>query len=91
MGRGAVVNILDIEHLRCSFGSLVVTDDVNLSIAPGERHVVIGPNGAGKTSLINQIGGPISVPAPPSMVMMRMSPDAVQYNASDEMKPLKMA
>src|SRR6185437_8499447 len=38
-------------------GSLVVTDDVNLALAPGERHVIIGPNGAGKTSLINQIGG----------------------------------
>jgi len=60
MGRGAVVNILDIEQLRRSFGSLVVTDDVNLSIAPGERHVVIGPNGAGKTSLINQIGGQLA-------------------------------
>jgi branched-chain amino acid transport system ATP-binding protein len=60
MGRGAAVNILDIEHLRRSFGSLVVTDDVNLSIAPGERHVVIGPNGAGKTSLINQIGGQLA-------------------------------
>jgi branched-chain amino acid transport system ATP-binding protein len=60
MGRGAVVNILDIEQLRRSFGSLVVTDDVNLSIARGERHVVIGPNGAGKTSLINQIGGQLA-------------------------------
>ncbi len=54
------MNILDIEQLRRSFGSLVVTDDVNLSIAPGERHVVIGPNGAGKTSLINQIGGQLA-------------------------------
>jgi branched-chain amino acid transport system ATP-binding protein len=60
MGWGAPVNILDIERLRRSFGSLVVTDDVNLSIAPGERHVVIGPNGAGKTSLINQIGGQLA-------------------------------
>jgi branched-chain amino acid transport system ATP-binding protein len=60
MGWGALVNILDIENLRRSFGSLVVTDDVNLSIAPGERHVVIGPNGAGKTSLINQIGGQLA-------------------------------
>jgi len=51
------VNVLAIDHLRCAFGSLVVTDDVSLSIAQGERHVVIGPNGAGKTSLINQIGG----------------------------------
>jgi branched-chain amino acid transport system ATP-binding protein len=51
------VNVLEIDHLYCAFGSLVVTDDVNLSIGEGERHVIIGPNGAGKTSLINQIGG----------------------------------
>ncbi len=50
---------LRLERLRKSFGSLVVTDDVTLAIAPGERHVVIGPNGAGKTSLVNQIGGQI--------------------------------
>jgi branched-chain amino acid transport system ATP-binding protein len=51
---------LRIEHLNRSFGSLVVTDDVNLAIAPGERHVIIGPNGAGKTSLVNQIGGQLA-------------------------------
>jgi branched-chain amino acid transport system ATP-binding protein len=53
----AAMNVLDIEHLNCAFGNLVVTDDVSLSIGAGERHVIIGPNGAGKTSLINQIGG----------------------------------
>jgi branched-chain amino acid transport system ATP-binding protein len=51
------MNILRIDHLSKSFGSLAVTDDVSLVVAPGERHVIIGPNGAGKTSLINQIGG----------------------------------
>ncbi len=51
------MNVLDVDHLNCAFGKLVVTDDVNLSISEGERHVIIGPNGAGKTSLINQIGG----------------------------------
>jgi len=51
------MNVLRIEHLNKSFGSLVVTDDLNLLLAKGERHVIIGPNGAGKTSLINQIGG----------------------------------
>jgi branched-chain amino acid transport system ATP-binding protein len=51
------MNVLRLDHLNKSFGRLVVTDDVNLSIASGERHVIIGPNGAGKTSLINQIGG----------------------------------
>ena len=51
------MNVLRIENLRRSFGSLVVTNRVNLDIAAGERHAIIGPNGAGKTSLVNQIGG----------------------------------
>ena len=54
------MNVLRIKHLNKSFGNLVVTDDVNLTIAEGERHVIIGPNGAGKTSLINQIGGQLT-------------------------------
>jgi branched-chain amino acid transport system ATP-binding protein len=53
----ARMNVLRIEDLRRSFGSLVVTNRVNLDIAAGERHAIIGPNGAGKTSLVNQIGG----------------------------------
>jgi branched-chain amino acid transport system ATP-binding protein len=51
------MNVLRLDRLNKSFGNLVVTDDVNLTIALGERHVIIGPNGAGKTSLVNQIGG----------------------------------
>jgi branched-chain amino acid transport system ATP-binding protein len=54
------MTVLRIEHLRRSFGNLVVTNDVNLVVDEGERHVVIGPNGAGKTSLINQIGGQLA-------------------------------
>jgi branched-chain amino acid transport system ATP-binding protein len=53
----ARMNVLRIENLRRSFGSLVVTNRVNLDLAAGERHAIIGPNGAGKTSLVNQIGG----------------------------------
>ncbi|RAI43647.1 ABC transporter ATP-binding protein [Rhodoplanes roseus] len=49
--------VLAIDGLRKQFGGLVVTDQVTLSVAPGELHAVIGPNGAGKTTLINQISG----------------------------------
>jgi branched-chain amino acid transport system ATP-binding protein len=49
--------LLQVEGLRKSFGGLVVTDDVSLSVAHGVLHAVIGPNGAGKTTLINQISG----------------------------------
>ena len=51
------MTLLVIEHLHKAFGNLVVTKDVNLTIARGERHVLIGPNGAGKTSLVHQITG----------------------------------
>jgi branched-chain amino acid transport system ATP-binding protein len=49
--------ILELKHLRKTYGALVVTDDVSLAVAPGELHAVIGPNGAGKTTLIHQISG----------------------------------
>jgi branched-chain amino acid transport system ATP-binding protein len=51
------MTVLHTEKLYCAFGSLVVTNNVDLTVADGQRHVIIGPNGAGKTSLINQIGG----------------------------------
>jgi branched-chain amino acid transport system ATP-binding protein len=53
------MSALRTEDLYKAFGQLVVTNNVNLTIEPGERHAIIGPNGAGKTSLLNQIGGQI--------------------------------
>ena len=38
--------LLKTENLCKAFGSLVVTRDVNINVAEGERHVIIGPNGA---------------------------------------------
>ncbi|QJF51689.1 ABC transporter ATP-binding protein [Roseobacter ponti] len=49
--------LLRIEGLRKSFGALVATDDVSLTVRPGEIHALIGPNGAGKSTLIKQIAG----------------------------------
>jgi branched-chain amino acid transport system ATP-binding protein len=54
------MSVLRTDHLRRSFGSLIVTNDINLTVEAGERHVIIGPNGAGKTCLINQIGGQLA-------------------------------
>jgi branched-chain amino acid transport system ATP-binding protein len=48
---------LEIIHLNKAFGGLPVTQDISLSIAPGERRLIIGPNGAGKTTLFNQVTG----------------------------------
>ena len=49
--------VLETRALCKAFGGLAVTQNLNLSLAPGARHALIGPNGAGKTTLINQLTG----------------------------------
>ena len=49
--------LLRTDKLCRAFGNLVVTREVSMQIARGERHALIGPNGAGKTSFVNQLGG----------------------------------
>ncbi len=51
--------LLELESLRKSYGSLVVTDDLSLSVAEGEALGVIGPNGAGKTTLFALVTGAV--------------------------------
>ena len=49
--------IFEVNNLRKAFGGLTVTNDVSLSMAPGDRIALIGPNGAGKTSFVNLVTG----------------------------------
>jgi branched-chain amino acid transport system ATP-binding protein len=49
--------LLEVAGLRKSFGSIIVADDLDLAVAPGEAVGIIGPNGAGKTTLFNLIAG----------------------------------
>ncbi|MGM4983578.1 MULTISPECIES: ABC transporter ATP-binding protein [Rhizobium] len=49
--------IFEVTNLRKAFGGLTVTNDVSLSMAPGDRVALIGPNGAGKTSFVNLVTG----------------------------------
>ena len=48
---------LQARGLRKAYGALIVTDDVDLSLASGCRHALIGPNGAGKTTLVGLLSG----------------------------------
>ncbi len=49
--------MLKIQNLTKAFNGFVATNDVDLTIAEGERHAIIGPNGAGKSTLFNLITG----------------------------------
>jgi branched-chain amino acid transport system ATP-binding protein len=51
------VPALRTTSLHKSFGSLVVAQDVAITLPQGARYALIGPNGAGKTTLINLITG----------------------------------
>ena len=51
--------LLELRSLRKRFGALAVTDDVSMTVFPGEIHAVIGPNGAGKTTLVGQVAGSV--------------------------------
>lgn len=54
------MTLLSVQNLCKTYGALKVTDDVCLSVEPGELHAIIGPNGAGKTTLIAQLSGQLA-------------------------------
>jgi ABC-type multidrug transport system ATPase subunit len=46
--------------VRAEAGGVVLLQDVDLSVEPGEIVAVVGPNGAGKTSLLRAVVGLVS-------------------------------
>jgi phospholipid/cholesterol/gamma-HCH transport system ATP-binding protein len=53
-------SVIQIEHLKKSFGSNQVLVDINLNIQKGENVVVLGKSGSGKSVLIKCIVGLIN-------------------------------
>ena len=49
--------LLEIENLTVAIDDEPLLSNVNMTVAPGEIHVVFGPNGTGKSSLIKAIMG----------------------------------
>jgi ABC-2 type transport system ATP-binding protein len=49
--------LIEVEHLRKSYGDLLAVDDVSFRAEPGAIFGLLGPNGAGKTTTIGCISG----------------------------------
>jgi glutamate transport system ATP-binding protein len=50
-------HLIEIEHVRKSFGSHLVLDGIDLAISTGEAVVIAGPSGSGKSTLLRCING----------------------------------
>jgi branched-chain amino acid transport system ATP-binding protein len=48
---------LVLKGVTRAFGALRAVDDVNLTVAAGQKYAILGSNGAGKTTLFNAITG----------------------------------
>jgi Cu-processing system ATP-binding protein len=51
------MNTLEVQGLRKAYGSQLVVNNVDLSVATGESLAIIGHNGAGKTTLMKLVLG----------------------------------
>jgi ABC-2 type transport system ATP-binding protein len=52
--------VLEVQHLRKSFGTVQAVEDISFSVEAGEIFTIIGPNGAGKTTTLEMIEGLIT-------------------------------
>ena len=49
--------IIQVNHIRKSYGSTVAVEDVSLAVNKGEIFCIVGPNGAGKTTTVESMIG----------------------------------
>jgi ATP-binding cassette, subfamily F, member 3 len=73
--------VMELKHVRKSYGTTRVFDDVNLHIERGDRIALIGPNGAGKSTMMRMLSG---VEAPDAGTRTEGHQLVMQYFAQDE-------
>src|SRR6516225_10286556 len=51
------MSLLEVAHLRKTYGSTVAVDDLSFEVEAGEIFGILGPNGAGKTTTVECVQG----------------------------------
>lgn len=49
--------VIEVQHLRKSYGDLVAVDDVSFSVEEGEVFGILGPSGSGKSTIVECVKG----------------------------------
>jgi ATP-binding cassette subfamily F protein 3 len=49
--------LLALEHQTVGYGGRVIVEDLNLTVAPGDRIALLGRNGAGKSTVVKLLAG----------------------------------
>jgi ABC-2 type transport system ATP-binding protein len=52
-----MTTVIEVSHLRKTYGATVAVEDVSLTVQKGEIFGIVGPNGAGKTTAVESIMG----------------------------------
>jgi ABC-2 type transport system ATP-binding protein len=49
--------VIEVQHLRKSYGDTVAANDISFEVQQGEIFGILGPNGAGKTTIVECVEG----------------------------------
>jgi len=75
--------VLQTRGLSMAFGGLKVFNDLEFSLARGERHAIIGPNGAGKSTFVGIVTGLL---APTGGAVLLDGQDVTRYSARERVR-----
>lgn len=75
--------LLDVSHLRISFGGDEIVRDLSFSIRPGESYGLVGESGSGKSSVANAIIGGLPRQARATGKVIYNGQDLLTASASD--------
>jgi len=79
--------LLRLEEAAAGYHEQTVIDDVELSLAPGDRVGLLGPNGAGKSTLIKVLAGTLPLSAGRRLPAQTLQVGYFAQHQMDQLRP----